>query len=453
MPSENDTIAAVSTPIGESAIAVIRLSGPHTEHIIKSIFEVKSVNIEPRKQNIGWISDPVTGKRTDKVVVFTAKAPKSFTGEDTAEIQCHGGLYIVGRIFEILLKQGAREAQKGEFMKRAFLNGKVDLVQAEGIIDAIRSKTEISLNAANERIEGKLSVKIRGIRTRMIDLLAGLEASIDFPEDVESPDSGSIIRSIQSISEELERMIGSADKGIAINSGINVAIIGRTNVGKSSVLNMILERERAIVTEFPGTTTDTIEETMVIKGLPFRFIDTAGIRSAGGRIEEIGIRKTMEAIEKANIVIFVADASLQINGEDLAIIEQVGNKPILFLRNKIDKGIAWEAPGRGAHENIADTSALKGTGTEQIENILVDLAKQGIEGEATPLIANIRQKNCISKAKEALEEAKSSILASFTPDIYSIDIKEAVRILSEMTGEEISLEIIDSIFSRFCVGK
>lgn len=455
MFQNNDTIAAISTAIGESAIGVIRISGPSTKNVISSIFQATTAKNNQSGTHVGWIIDPNDGNKVDNVVVINSEAPKTYTGEDLAEIHCHGGQIILSGILKILLGQGARLAEKGEFTKRAFLNGKIDLIQAESVIDAIRAKTELGAKAAINRLSGASSKQVSKIIDELSILLAEMEASIDFPDEISEPKNTAIKPKIDNILKVIEDDISSAENGIAINDGIKVAIIGKPNVGKSSILNMLLNMDRAIVTDIPGTTTDSIEGLLDIKGFPFIFIDTAGIRSAKNLIEEMGIKRTKEAIEKADVIIAVFDISGPFTEGDSSIMAEIGNgRKLIAVLNKSDKPHVFDEANIRQISVKVLASAITPGGVDALKKALVEIAMPGgFDIERSAGFSNLRQIEELRGAKGALLHALRSLDDGMPLDIVTIDIKDAVESLSRLSGERVSHDIIERVFESFCVGK
>lgn len=460
---DGDTIAAISTPLGEGGIGIVRISGKGALKIAKKIFKPKQKGsllqtADSRKLIYGHICDR-PGKIVDEVLLAYMKAPHTYTREDVVEINCHGGIVSLQKILETVLSAGARTAEPGEFTKRAFLNGRLDLAQAESVIDIIRSKTEAGLNLAVTQLGGKLSGRIIELQERLLGLLARVEANIDFPEeDLEEATGRDIIRNCETLLKQINQLIKGAEAGKIYREGINTIIIGSPNVGKSSLLNALLKENRAIVTEIPGTTRDIIEEIINIRGIPLKIIDTAGLRETEDRVEKIGVEKTREMMGRAGLVLMVIDAVRGLTEEDLAIIELIKNKKAIFILNKadvkklrVDKNKIREfAAGRP----VLWISALEGTGLEELEEKIVATVFKGqVSAADEVLVANIRHKRALEEAAEYLRDAVSGIKNSLPVDVVSIDIRAAWESLGEITGSTVTEDLLDRIFADFCIGK
>ena len=449
MPIENDTIAALATPAGESAIGIVRVSGPQTDLIVSSIFVANKAKNQHAGRILGWVKDPATTEKIDQVIIHINKAPDSYTGEDTAEIQCHGGLCIINTILDLALLSGARLAERGEFTKRAFLNGKIDLIKAESVIELIRAKTTRGVKAAALRMSGGETGKIENIDETLRSVLAQIEASTDFPDDIPDPEPRDLLSKLEKSIQMMEEILSHSETSRMLSDGVKIAITGKPNSGKSTLLNAILREERAIVTDIPGTTTDTIEETVSIAGFPIRFIDTAGMRIPGNEIEEKGIERSSKAITDADIVIMVFDGSLPISSEDKIIMAKIEEKKNIRVINKID--IIEQKIDRAIIGEAIMISAVNGTGIKDIEErIRTELEERGSRDR---IYANTRQTQCILAARDAIIRAIDTIKTGYPPDTASIDVRDAIISLGEATGTQVSQEIIDQIFSSFCVGK
>jgi tRNA modification GTPase len=443
-----DTIAAIITPQGQGGIGVIRISGRQAHQTIQGLIEPQK-ELKPQQVELLYLIDTENKKSIERAMITYLKAPKTYTGEDVVEISCHGSMVLLERIMGLIIKSGARLAEPGEFTRRAFLNGKLDLTQAEAIIDLIQAKTELGGEVAFNQLDGKLKNIIKTIREKLVSMLSRIEGEIDFPDDFNTADG--FDRQIEGILNELIQIIGTADQGRALREGVRVAIIGRPNVGKSSLLNALLKDSRAIVSHIPGTTRDTIEETISIKGVPFIFVDTAGVRSPGNEIEEEGIKRARQEIEKADLVLMVCDNATGIKEEDRALINSIKKDKIVVI-NKID------LPGRGGsleeEFRAVKLSALTGEGIGQLENEAY-LAKVRNSKISESFIAiNERQKEALIKARKAIESSLELLAKNDNgKELVAIELKHAIQCLGEVSGEEITDEIIDQIFARFCVGK
>ena len=447
------TIAAIATSMGSGGIGIIRISGDESLNVINKVFKpIKKGEIKPFTLRLGHIIDE-NKNVIDQVLVSYFQAPKSYTGEDVCEINCHGGNIAVNRVLELVLKNGATLAEGGEFTKRAFLNGKLDLTQAEAVIDLINSKSEREGKASIKQLEGKLGNEIRGIKDEIINLLADIEANIDYPEyeDIEDVRREKIQAILEKQICRLKQLEESFESGKILKNGIMTAIVGKPNVGKSSLLNMLLKEERAIVTEIAGTTRDTIEECVTIKGITLRLIDTAGIRETEDVVENIGVEKSKNALKNAELVLFLLDGSKGFLQEDEEILKEIGDKNHIILINKIDlenKNIELENP------NIVRISAKTGEGIVELEEKIEEIFNlKKLETENEFIVTNIRHKDLLNKARNGLKQAKETVENGLPIDMISINIKTAIESLGEILGESVSEGVLNKIFEKFCVGK
>lgn len=453
-----ETIAAIATAYGEGGIGIIRISGPDTLPLLNRIFVPQTKGIANRKMTYGHIKDPETGSIIDEVLCVYMKEPHTYTKEDVAEINCHGSMVSLRKTLELVLKNGARLAEPGEFTKRAFLNGRLDLSQAEAVIDLIKAKTDKSFDVAMDQLAGGLSGEIKKIRAKLMDLLVNITVNIDYPdEDIEELTYTGMEEAILEISDMVEKLLCSADSGRMIRDGLNVSIIGKPNVGKSSLMNELLRETRAIVTEIPGTTRDTIEEFISIKNIPIRLTDTAGIRETDDTIEKIGIEKSKQSFNEADLIIFVMDSSRVISQEDRTIMEYIGDRRAIVLMNKIDLGRTWkqeEIKNLLPNSVILETSILEKTGIDQIEEQILDLVYSGnVKQNDSLLVTSVRHKELLDRAKGSLGDALTMTRAKEAMDFIEVDINNAFESLGEITGETVSDDIINEVFSRFCLGK
>lgn len=455
-----DTIAAISTPYGTGGIGIIRISGDRAFEIAKTIFKGKKNfdEIKSHTINYGKIIDPVKNETIDEVLVTKMKKPNTFTREDVVEINCHGGIVVLKKILDLVLRQGARAAEPGEFTKRAFLNGRIDLSQAEAVIDIINSKTEESSKAAVNQLEGKLSSKIKALRKRLIEILAHIEAVVDYPEeDIEEITGEKVYNEIKDIKENLKKITDNFERGRILREGIDAVIVGRPNVGKSSLLNELTGKNRAIVTDIPGTTRDIIEEYININDIPVRIVDTAGIRETEDAVEIIGVEKTHKALEEAELVIMMVDAEKGFTPEDSAILEKVANKKLIILINKIDK--SNEENIKNIEKNLEGmnyirTSIREEIGIDKIGKMITKLFTKGeINLNSQIILTNIRHKNLIDKAILSIDDAMGAYENKMPLDLMTIDITNAADFLGQITGESVKEDVINEIFSRFCLGK
>ena len=452
-----DTIAAISTPRGEGGIGIIRISGDKSFEILERIFNTKNPNRDLGfyKFNYGFIHD--NGKIVDEVMAVRMKAPKTYTCEDVVEINCHGGHLISEKVLELVLKNGARHAEQGEFTKRAFMNGRIDLSQAEAVMDIIHGKTEKSISLSLEQLRGDLRDKIGSFKKALLDVTAHVNVVLDYPEEgIDDPLPSNLRENLENVYAEADRLISSYDKGKKIKEGIKTVIAGKPNVGKSTLLNSLLKEERAIVTHIPGTTRDVIEEIINIKGIPLVLTDTAGIRKTEDIVENIGVEKSKKFIENADLVLLVLDASRELESEDREVIEEIQNhnKKTIVLLNKIDLERKIELEEFNL-ENILEISAKDNIGIEDMEERIYSyIVEESVEDSSEKLIiTNIRHKTALEKTKDAIRNIFETIDAGMPMDLISVDLKEALDSLSEITGEISSEDILDHVFGNFCVGK
>ena len=452
-----DTIAAISTPRGEGGIGIIRISGDKSFEILDKIFNTKNPNRDLGfyKFNYGFIHD--NGKIIDEVMAVRMKAPKTYTCEDVVEINFHGGHLISEKVLELVLKNGARHAEQGEFTKRAFMNGRIDLSQAEAVMDIIQGKTEKSISLSLEQLRGDLRDKIGSFKKALLDVTAHVNVVLDYPEEgIDDPLPSNLRENLENVYAEADRLISSYDKGKKIKEGIKTVIAGKPNVGKSTLLNSLLKEERAIVTHIPGTTRDVIEEIINIKGIPLVLTDTAGIRKTEDIVENIGVEKSKKFIENADLVLLVLDASRELESEDRDVIEEIqnNNKKTIVLLNKIDLERKIELDEFGL-ENILEISAKDNIGIEDMEERIYSyIVEEKVEDSSEKLIiTNIRHKTALEKTKDAIRNIFETIDAGMPMDLISVDLKEALDSLSEITGEISSEDILDHVFGNFCVGK
>lgn len=447
---EFDTIAAVATPFGNGGVGVIRISGEKAFEIIKKIFT--NSNFESRKFNHGWIVDG--DARMDEVIVLPFFAPNSYTGEDVIEIQCHGGVNVVKNILSLILRNGARMAEKGEFTKRAFLNKKMDLSQAEAVADIIHSKTSDFAKISVKNLSGLLKERTNEIRNDIFEVLSKITAGIDFPEDVKEPEYDYLVKTFEMIISKIDNVLSGAKASNILRQGISVAIVGKPNVGKSSLFNALLNLDRAIVTDIAGTTRDVLKETLDL-GIPVTLIDTAGIRGINeeqNKVESIGIEYSKQSLKDADLVLFIYDASQGMNEDDKKILELVENKNYIVVANKSDK-----LPTRPSHiqvveREIINISALTGEGVNELKQALTSKVCE-FNPENLEFVTNSRQQACLNRAKASMEQALLAAQLKELQDLISIDVKSAILALDTLTGELITDDILDNIFENFCIGK
>lgn len=462
MYSLDDTIAAISTPIGEGGIGIVRMSGPEAHAILQKLFvKGKPANIQYPISNIqrpnyllyGHIIDPETSEVIDEVLVSYMKAPRTYTRQDVAEINCHGGIAPLRRTLELCLRQGARLASPGEFTLRAFINGRIDLAQAEAVLDIVRAKTEAGLRVAVGQLEGRLSEQVRSVRRRLVDVLAYLEATIDFEED-EIPEQD-IAPDLEEVRRQLEKLLAHADRGIIYRQGIRTAIVGRPNVGKSSLLNALLRTSRAIVTPIPGTTRDTLEETLNLQGIPLVLVDTAGIvAETEDVIEQLGIERSRSALAQADLALLVVDGSEPLTEADRQIAGLAAGKTAILVVNKIDLPRAVGDFDILTEATQVEISALTGEGLEELEGAIVEVVFSGqVLASDEPLVSSPRHKDILKRALDHLASAREAHAGGMPADFVAIDLTSAVNALGEITGETVTEDLLETIFSEFCVGK
>lgn len=458
----DDDIAAISTPIGSGGIGIVRISGSGSVGIADKIF----VSADGRKLSgkkshtitYGHIVDPRTGETLDEVLVMLMLSPRTYTKENIVEINCHGGLLVTKKVLELVLNNGARLAEPGEFTKRAFLNGRIDLSQAEAVMDIIDSKTELSRRTAMNQLQGSIKEKVHGLREEILDMIAAIEAAIDYPEhDVEEETYSQMHKRTIFLKSEIKKLIESADMGRIIREGVEAVILGKPNVGKSSLLNLLLMEERAIVTEIPGTTRDTVEEYMNLGGIPVKIVDTAGIRETGDKVEKIGVEKSRKCAESADVIFMMIDASSPLSDEDIEILDFIKGRKSVILANKTDIDINIDVDALCKYtdaENIIYISAKEGSGIEKLTERFKDMFLGGdVAAKESVLISNARHKNMLEKSMEALDRAIATIESCMPEDFISMDLQDALTALGEITGDSVDDEIIDRIFTRFCLGK
>ena len=466
---DSDTIAAISTPIGEGGIGIVRISGDQSLDLLSKIFEPANKDIKKNNKDQLLIPSRVLtyGKIYDKkrnlideVLVSYMKSPTTYTGEETVEINCHGGIIPLRNILNTVVSLGARPAERGEFTKRAFLNGKLDLTQAEAVMDLISAKTDTSFNVAMTQLQGRLSEHIRLIRSYFVDLLVQITVNIDYPdEDIEELTYSNILESLHKIDSSLKELSASSERGRILREGLRVAIVGKPNVGKSSILNALLYEDRAIVTDVPGTTRDIIEETIDVRGIPVVITDTAGIRDTDDLVEKIGVEKSKLSIESSDLIFFVLDAARVIDEEDERIFSHIRDKNhiILINRNDVDnKAISSNEVKEHFGEDATEISAIRDGSIQEIETLIeefVNSKSSGLAASKNFMITNARHKKLIDDSILAISDAITSTEAFEPLEIIEIDVNHAYELLGELIGETTTGDIIDRVFERFCLGK
>ncbi len=462
MQTEFDTIAAISTAPGEGAIGIVRISGDLAISIASSIYQCGTKQLEKQKTHTihyGHIVDPKSGEVYDEVMVSVLRAPKTFTREDIVEINCHGGIVAINRVLQLVLRMGARLAEPGEFTKRAFLNGRIDLSQAEAVMDLIRAKTDKSMQLAMRQLDGQLSHLIQNLRQEILNTLAQVEVNIDYPEydDVEEMTLQLLREKTQQVLQGIRALLNTASQGKILRDGLKTAIVGRPNVGKSSLLNVLLREEKAIVTDIAGTTRDTIEEYVNVRGVPLQLIDTAGIRETDDIVEKIGVERSRKALKEADFVLLLLNQSETLQEEDIRLLETTKGMKRIILFNKTDlpsKLSTEDIAPYAKEEEIVTTSMLNKEGIDQLEEKIAGYFFQGQmnERDATYL-SNTRHIALLEKAEQALVEVQNGIEMEMPVDLIQIDFTRAWDLLGEITGDSVQDELLTQLFSQFCLGK
>lgn len=459
---EQDTIAAISTPMGEGAIAIVRLSGEEAIAIADRVFQAKSKNklSEEKSHTIhyGHIVDPDSRQTVEEVMVSLMRGPKTFTRQDVVEINCHGGLVSVNRVLELVLNHGARLAEPGEFTKIAFMNGRIDLSQAEAVMDLIRAKTDKAMNVAIGQMEGRLSKLIGTLRQTLLETVAHVEVNIDYPEyDAEEMTHELLLNKITYVRDEIDKILTTAKQGKILREGLSTVIIGRPNVGKSSLLNSLVHENKAIVTDVPGTTRDVIEEYVNIRGVPLRLVDTAGIRETEDMVERIGVERSRQVLKEADLILLLLNYNEAITEEDEKLFEAVRGMNTIVIVNKtdLDQNISMDRVKELTKDMpVITTSVLKEEGVDLLEEAIAELFFSGdVEAQDMTYVSNSRHIALLNQAKNTINEAVNSIDAGLPVDMAQIDITRTWEILGEIIGDTVSESLIDQLFSQFCLGK
>lgn len=455
-----DTIAAVATPLGEGSIAVIRVSGPEAAEISEKVFRsrTKLTRAESHTVHYGFVVDPATGARIDEALATIMRAPRSYTAEDVVEISCHGGVVAARLVLNAVLDAGARLAEPGEFTKRAFLNGRIDLAQAEGVIDLIRSKSDRAYAAALNQAGGSFSRKVKELRQALIETLAHIEVNIDYPEhDVESLTNAYIKEQCVSVREKIEALLRAAEQGKLLREGIATAIVGKPNVGKSSLLNTLSRENRAIVTDIPGTTRDVIEQFVTVGGIALKLLDTAGIRETSDVVERIGVERSKEAIASSDLILFVVSGNEPLSAEERSLLKELEGRQMILIVNKMDLELKLDPDELARYvppERIVRLSALQGEGLDRLERLISELFFEGeLESGDLTYIGNSRHVQLLKRTLSALKDAVDGVDAGMPIDMVQIDVRNAWEMLGELIGEDVGESLIDQIFSQFCLGK
>ena len=459
---EFDTIAAISTPPGEGAISIVRLSGDQAVQLADKVYQSgnkRLSEVPSHTIHYGHIVDPKSNQLVDEVMVSVMRAPKTFTREDVVEINCHGGIVVVNQILQLLLREGARLAEPGEFTKRAFLNGRVDLSQAEAVMDLIRAKTDKAMGLALNQLDGNLSALIRSLRQEILETLAQVEVNIDYPEydDVEELTTKLLLEKAQMIQQRIQALLATSKQGKVLREGLSTAIIGRPNVGKSSLLNHLLREEKAIVTDIAGTTRDVIEEYVNVRGVPLKLIDTAGIRETEDVVERIGVERSRKALAEADLILLVLNQSEPLTAEDEQLLEATSGLTRIILLNKTDLPAQLEQEKLKKlieNEPVFSISVAKNDGLDRLESAISDLFFSGETGERdATYVSNTRHIALLEKASLSLEEVIAGIDAGMPVDLVQIDMTRCWDYLGEVVGDSVQDELITQLFSQFCLGK
>lgn len=456
-----DTITSISTPMGEGAIGIVRLSGPQAIEIGDILYKGKKKlsEVETHTINYGHIIDPETNETVEEVMVSVLRAPKTFTREDIIEINCHGGILTINRILELTMTYGARMAEPGEYTKRAFLNGRIDLSQAEAVMDFIRSKTDRSSKVAMNQIEGRLSDLIKKQRQSILEILAQVEVNIDYPEydDVEDATTDFLLEQSKRIKEEINQLLETGAQGKIMREGLSTVIVGRPNVGKSSMLNNLIQDNKAIVTEVAGTTRDVLEEYVNVRGVPLRLVDTAGIRDTEDIVEKIGVERSRKALSEADLILFVLNNNEPLTEDDQTLFEVIKNEDVIVIINKTD--LEQRLDVSELREMIGDmpliqTSMLKQEGIDELEIQIKDLFFGGeVQNQDMTYVSNSRHISLLKQARQSIQDAIDAAESGIPMDMVQIDLTRTWEILGEIIGESASDELIDQLFSQFCLGK
>ncbi|NEN98613.1 MAG: tRNA uridine-5-carboxymethylaminomethyl(34) synthesis GTPase MnmE [Moorea sp. SIO3I7] len=457
---QSETIAAIATAVvpQQGSIGIVRLSGRDAIAIARTLFQAPGRQAwESHRILYGYVRHPKTQQLVDEALLLIMQAPRSYTREDVVEFHCHGGIMPVQKVLQLCLEQGARLAQPGEFTLRAFLNGRLDLTQAESVADLVGSRSPAAVQAALAGLQGKLATPIREARATCLDILAEIEARIDFEEDLPPLDQGAIVAQLNNILTEVSRLLATADQGELLRTGLKVVILGRPNVGKSSLLNAWSRCDRAIVTDLPGTTRDVVESQLVVGGIPVQVLDTAGIRETADQVEKIGVERSRSAAMAADLVLLVIEATTGWSAGDQEIYQQVQERPVILVINKTD--LASESTEStlcypNTIEQVVKTAAAYNQGIDALEKAILEAVNRGnLQAADLDLAINQRQAAALTRAKMSLEQVQETIAKELPLDFWTIDLRGAIQALGEITGEEVTESVLDRIFSRFCIGK
>lgn len=454
---QGETIAAIATAVvpQQGSVGIVRVSGENALEIARQLFHAPGRQAwQTHRILYGYVRHPQTQQIVDEALLLIMQSPRSYTREDVVEFHCHGGIMPVQQVLQLCLELGARLAQPGEFTLRAFLNGRLDLTQAESIADLVGSRSPAAAQAALAGMQGKLAVPIRQLRGTCLDSLAEIEARIDFEEDLPPLDEAGIVAQLQQVLADIKQILATADRGQLLRTGLNVAIVGRPNVGKSSLLNAWSRSDRAIVTDLPGTTRDVVESQLVVGGIPIQVLDTAGIRETVDQVEKIGVERSRRAAEVADLIVLVIEATTGWSSEDHEIYTHVKHRPLILVINKTDLAPADSVSYPDSIDRVITTAVTKNEGIEALEQGILEAVQTGtIQAADLELAINQRQAAALTQAKVALEQVQETISQQLPLDFWTIDLRGAIQALGEITGEEVTESVLDRIFSRFCIGK
>lgn len=455
-----ETISSISTPVGEGAIAIVRLSGMDALEIADKLYRGKKTldEVDSHTINYGHIIDPDTDEVVEEVMAAVMRAPKTYTREDIVEINCHGGINTINRILQLTLKHGARMAEPGEFTKRAFLNGRIDLSQAEGVMDFIRSKTDEASKVASGQMQGRLKVYVESLRQSILNILAQVEVNIDYPEydDVEEATTEFLLEEAEKVKMEIEKLLKSSSQGRIMREGLSTVIVGKPNVGKSSLLNYLIQDNKAIVTEVAGTTRDILEEYVNVNGIPLKLVDTAGIRDTDDIVEKIGVERSRQALTEAELILYVLSNNEELTSEDIELLDSVKDENVIAIINKLDLDSRLDIKELENRYDfpIVKTSITEGTGVDDLEDRIADLFFGGqISSADSTYLSNNRHISLLEQANSTINDAIESADMDVPIDIVQIDLVKTWELLGEVIGEDVSEQLIDQLFSQFCLGK
>lgn len=455
-----ETISSISTPVGEGAIAIVRLSGIDALEIANKLYRGKKTldKVDTHTINYGHIFDPDTDEVVEEVMAAVMRAPKTYTREDIVEINCHGGINTINRILQLTLKHGARMAEPGEFTKRAFLNGRIDLSQAEGVMDFIRSKTDEASKVASGQMQGRLKVYIESLRQSILNILAQVEVNIDYPEydDVEEATAELLLEEAQKVKTEIEQLLKSSSQGRIMREGLSTVIVGKPNVGKSSLLNYLIQDNKAIVTEVAGTTRDILEEYVNVNGIPLKLVDTAGIRDTDDIVEKIGVERSHQALTQAELILYVFSNNEALTSEDIEILDSIDDENVILIINKLDLDSQLDIDELEKRYDfpIVKTSITEGTGVDDLEDRIAELFFGGqVSSADSTYLSNNRHISLLEQSNSAISDAIESAHMDVPIDIVQIDLVKTWELLGEVIGEDVSEQLIDQLFRQFCLGK